>query len=110
MKSDQQCASNVLPFRSRTTDARDRRHEDEDPPEHDISRLIDLSRYEAPPDHESADFRRRMVVNLAVLVLLVSFTVAAADVVVDIGEAEYCTPVWQCGLAHSGRWEAGTLH
>jgi hypothetical protein len=66
--------------------------------EGDISRLIDLSRYEVPANR-SDDFRARMAVNIVALFLLVTLAAAAAIDVVDIEEIKQCSPAWQCGAA-----------
>jgi hypothetical protein len=98
VKSDQQNTSNVVHCRFRASGARHDRNEDTASVESDISRLIDLSRYEEPT-RRSDDFRSRMAVNIAVLVLLVTLAAVAALDVLDIEEIERGAPAPQCGLA-----------
>jgi hypothetical protein len=71
------------------------RHRDNAAPQADISRLIDLSRYELPTNR-SDDFRARMAANGAALVLLVTLVAVAAIDVIDIEKIERCAPGSQC--------------
>jgi hypothetical protein len=96
--SDQKRPSNIVEFRPGKSGARPDRGQDKAPSDGDISRLIDLSRYERPTSHSDA-FRARMAVNIAVLVLLVTLAVAAAADVVDIESLERGAPSWQLGFA-----------
>ena len=76
VEADQQDNSKVLNFRPRTlTGSRDRK--DIIRSDEDICRLFDFSRYEMRRE-SSDDFRRRMVANLAALVLLTTFAALAA--------------------------------
>jgi hypothetical protein len=97
MEPDQRSSSNVVAFRPRPYCARHDRHGDNAAPQADISRSIDLSRYELPTN-PSDDFRARMVANVAALVLLVTLVAVAAIDVVDIEKIERCAPGRQCGF------------
>jgi hypothetical protein len=97
MEADQQDNSKVLSFRPRTlTGSRDRK--DNTRSDEDICRLFDLSRYELRQER-SDDFRRRMVANLAALVLLTTFATLAAIDVYDIARIERCAQSLECGLS-----------
>ena len=98
MKSDQKSTSNVVQFRPRISGARRDRYEQKAPLERNISRMIDLQRYEKSTNR-SDDFRAKMAINIAVLVLLVTLAAAAAIDVVDIEEIERGAPSWQWGFA-----------
>jgi hypothetical protein len=97
MEADQQGNSKVLSFRPRTlTGSRDRK--DNTRSDEDICRLFDLSRYELRQERPD-DFRRRMVANLAALVLLTTFATLAAIDVYDIARIERCAQSLECGLS-----------
>jgi hypothetical protein len=96
--SDRKRTSNIVEFRPQKSGTRRDRGQDKAPAKDDISRLIDLSRYERPTSHSDA-FRTRMAINIAVLVLLVTLAVAAAADVVDIESLERGAPSWQSGFA-----------
>jgi hypothetical protein len=95
MKAVQQKNSKVLNFRPRTlTGSRDRK--DNACRDENICRLLDLSRYEMR--RESPDsFRKKMVVNLAALVLLTTFATLAAVDVYNIVRIDGCTQPSECG-------------
>jgi hypothetical protein len=94
VEADQQDNSKVLNFRPRTlTGSRDRK--DIIRSDEDICRLFDLSRYEMRRE-SSDDFRRRMVANLAALVLLTTFAALAAVDVYDIARMERCAQSLEC--------------
>jgi uncharacterized membrane protein YdfJ with MMPL/SSD domain len=95
VEADQQDNSKVLNFRPRTlTGSRDRK--DIIRSDEDICRLFDFSRYEMRRE-SSDDFRRRMVANLAALVLLTTFAALAAVDVYDIARMERCAQTLECG-------------
>jgi hypothetical protein len=95
VEADQQDNSKVLNFRPRTlTGSRDRK--DIIRSDEDICRLFDFSRYEMRRE-SSDDFRRRMVANLAALVLLTTFAALAAVDVYDIARMERCAQSLECG-------------
>jgi hypothetical protein len=97
MQADQQDNSKVLNFRPRTlTGSRDRK--DNPCSDKDIFRLFDLSRYETRRESRD-DFRKRMVANLAALVLLTTFAALAAADVYDIARIERCAQPSECGLS-----------
>ena len=88
VEADQQDNSKVRNVRPRTlTGSRDRK--DIIRSDEDICRLFDFSRYEMRRE-SSDDFRRRMVANLAALVLLTTFAALAAVDVYDIARMERC--------------------
>jgi len=97
MEAHQQDNSKVLSFRPQTlTGSRDRK--DNTRSDEDICRLFDLSRYELRQERPD-DFRRRMVANLAALVLLTTFAALAAVDVYDIARIERCAQSLECGLS-----------
>jgi hypothetical protein len=96
--SDQKRASNIVEFRPRKSGARRGNADQKTPLDSDISRLIDLSRYEAPTNH-SDNFHSKMVINIAALVLLVTLAAVAAADVVDMEVIERGAPPWQWGFA-----------
>jgi hypothetical protein len=97
MEANQQDNSKVLSFRPQTlTGSRDRK--DNTRSDEDICRLFDLSRYELRQERPD-DFRRRMVANLAALVLLTTFAALAAVDVYDIARIERCAQSLECGLS-----------
>jgi hypothetical protein len=97
MEADQQDNSKVLNFRPRTlTGSRDPkgnacRNEN-------ICQLLDLSRYEMCRESPD-DFRKKMVANLAALVLLTTFVTLAAVDVYSIARIEGCAQPSECGLS-----------
>jgi len=90
--SDQKDVSNIVELRPRKSGARRGSAEDKTPHDIDISRLIDLSRYEAPTD-PSDDFHAKMAINIAVLVLPVALAAAAAEIA-DITQPSLGAPIW----------------
>jgi hypothetical protein len=97
MQADQRDNSKVLNFPPRTlTGSRDRK--DNPRSDKDIFRLFDLSRYETRRESRD-DFRKRMVANLAALVLLTTFAALAAADVYDIARIERCAQPSECGLS-----------
>jgi hypothetical protein len=97
MEADQQDNSKVLNFRPRTlTGSRDR--EDNACGDENICRLLDLSRYEMRRESPD-DFRKKMVANLAALVLLTTFVTLAVVDVYNIARIEGCTQHSECGLS-----------
>jgi hypothetical protein len=97
MEADQQGNMKVLNFRPRTlTGSRDRK--DNARPDEDICRLLDLSRYEMRRESPD-DFRKKMVANLAALVLLITFATLAAVDVYNIARIERCARPLECGLS-----------
>ena len=97
MEADHQHNSNVLHFRRRTlTGSGDRK--DNTGSDEDICRLLDLSRYEMPRESPD-DFRKRMIANLAALVLLTTFASLAAVDVYDIARIERCAQASECALS-----------
>jgi hypothetical protein len=97
MEANQQDNSKVLSFRPQTlTGSRDRK--DNTRSDEDICRLFDLSRYKLRQERPD-DFRRRMVANLAALVLLTTFAALAAVDVYDIARIERCAQSLECGLS-----------
>jgi hypothetical protein len=98
MEADQQDKSKVLKFRPRTLPgSRDRK--DNACRDENICRLLDLSRYEMRRESPD-DFRKKMVANLAALVLLLTAvaTLAAVDVY-NIARIEGCAQPSECGLS-----------
>jgi hypothetical protein len=97
METDQQHNSKVLNFRPRTlTGTRDRK--DNARSDDDIFRVLDLSRYEMRRENPD-DFRKRMIANLAALILLTTFAGLAAVDVYDIARIERCAPPSECRLS-----------
>ena len=96
MEADQQDNSKVLNFRPRTlTGSRDRK--DDASRDENICRLLDLSRYEMRRESPD-DFRKKIVANLAALVLLTTFATLAAADVYSIARIEGCAQSSECGL------------
>jgi hypothetical protein len=97
MEADQQDNSKVLDFRPRTlTGSRDRK--DNTRRDENICQLLDLSRYEMRRESPD-DFRKKMVANLAALVLLTTFVTLAAVDVYNIARIEGCAQHSECGLS-----------
>jgi hypothetical protein len=96
MKAYQKENSKVLSFRPRAFGSRDRK--DKIRFDQDICQLVDLSRYETQGEGPGG-FRKRMVANLAALVLLTALTVLAAIDVYDIARIERCAQPLECGLS-----------
>ena len=97
MAVDQQRNSKVLNFRPRTlTGSRGRK--DNTRSDEDICRLFDLSRYEMRRESHD-DFRKRMIINLAALILLTTFAALAAVDVYDIARIERCAQPSECVLS-----------
>jgi hypothetical protein len=96
MEADQQDNSKVLSFRPRTLIG-SRHRKDNNNPDEDICQLIDLSRYELQerPD----DFRKRMVANIAALVLVATFVTPATVDVYEIARIERCAQPLECRLS-----------
>ena len=96
MEADQQDNSKVLNFRPRAlTGGRDRK--DNRRSGEDICRLLDLSRYEMRRESSPDDFRKRMIANLAALILLITFASLAAIDVYNIARIERCAQPSECG-------------
>ncbi|WP_024516293.1 hypothetical protein [Bradyrhizobium sp. Tv2a-2] len=96
MEADQKDNSKILCFRPRTFGSRDRK--DKTRFEEDICRLLDLSRFEMRRECPD-DFRKRMVANLAALVLLTTFAALAAVDVYDIARIERCAQPLECVIS-----------
>jgi hypothetical protein len=97
MEANQQNNSKILNFRPRTlTGRRDRK--DNACRDENICRLLDLSRYEMRRESPD-DFRKKMVANLAALVLLTTFANLAAVDVYKIARIEGCAQPSECGLS-----------
>ena len=97
MEVDQQDNSKVLNFRPRTlTGSRDRK--DNACRAGNICRLLDLSRYEMRRESPD-DFRKKMVANLAALVLLTTFVSLAAIDVYNLERIAACAQPSECGLS-----------
>jgi hypothetical protein len=94
---DRRASSNVVTF-PRARRVREPGRDDELPHASDIGRLIDLSRYEVPPE-DAADFRARMAANVAALVLLVVLVAAGTIDVIDLEDIERCAPPSLCASA-----------
>lgn len=95
MKAAQQDNSNVLNFRRRAL-TRSRNRNDIIRSDEDICRLLDLSRYERRPEN-AGDFRKKMIANLAALILLTTFACLAAVDVYDTAGIEQCAQSAECG-------------
>jgi hypothetical protein len=94
MEADQQANSKVLNFRPRALPAV--RHRKDNPRSNeDICRLLDLSRYEMRREG-LGDFRKRMIANLAALLLLITFASLAAVDVHRIARSERCVRASEC--------------
>jgi hypothetical protein len=97
MEADQQDNSKVLNFRLRTlTGSRDRK--DNASRDENICQLLDLSRYETRRESPD-DFRKKMIANLAALVLLTTFVSLAAVDVYSLARTEACSQPSECGLS-----------
>jgi hypothetical protein len=97
MEADQQDNSKVLNFRPRTlTGSRDRK--DNACCDENICQLLDLSRYEMRRE-SPYDFRKKMVANLAALILLTAFVTLAAVNVYNIARIEGRAQHSECGLS-----------
>ena len=97
MEADQQDNSKVLNFRrpASLTGSRDRKRSA--PSEEEICRLLDLSRYKMRRESQD-DFRKRMMANLAALIMLTAFAGFAAVDVYDIARIGRCAPPSECAL------------
>ena len=97
MEADQQDNSKVLTFRPRTLPgSRDRK--DNACRDENICQLLDLSRYEMRRESPD-DFRKKMVANLAALVLLTTFVTLGAVDVYNIARIEGRAQRSECGLS-----------
>ena len=97
MEADQQDNSKVLNFRPRTLpgsgDRKDNACRDEN-----ICQLLDLSRYQMRREGPE-DYRKKMVANLAALVLLTTLVSLAAVDVYNLARMEACSQPSECGLS-----------
>jgi hypothetical protein len=94
MEADQQDNSKILSFRPRAwSGSRDRK--DNPRSGEDICWLLDLSRYEMRRESPD-DFRKRMIANLAALILLTTFASLAAVDVYNIVRTEQCAQPSEC--------------
>jgi hypothetical protein len=96
MEAEQQDNSKVLNFRPRILTGGDRK--DNARRDGNICQLLDLSRYEMRRESPD-DFRKKMVANLAALVLLTTFVTLAAVDVYNIARIEECAQHSECGLS-----------
>jgi hypothetical protein len=97
MEADQQNNSKVLSFRPRIlTGGRGRK--DDARRDGNICQLLDLSRYEMRRESRD-DFRKKVVANLAALVLLTTFVTLDAVDVYNIARIEGCAQHSECGLS-----------
>jgi hypothetical protein len=97
VNDDRHASSNVVAF-PRARRVREPGCDDEPPHASELSRLIDLSRYEAPPQGAD-DFRARMGANVAALVLLAALIAAGTIDVIDLEDIERCAPPSLCASA-----------
>jgi hypothetical protein len=97
MEADQHHNSKILNFRPRTLAGSCDRKNDASHDEN-ICRLLDLSRYEMRRESPD-DFRKKMVANLAALLLLTSFASLAAVDVYNLIRIEGCAQSSECGLS-----------
>ena len=97
MEAGQHNNSKVLNLRLRTlTGRRDRK--DDACRDENLRRLLDLSRYEMRRESPD-DFRKKMVANLAALVLLTTLATLAAVDFYNIAQIEACAQPSECRLS-----------